>query len=66
MLALHLRLAATMASSQYDAGTASVTRVSIFFSNQTPFSKSNFFDILIGWTQANAEDATLELNLSQL
>ena len=48
--------------SQYDAGAASVTSVtekSLFHqSNCIPDVK--FFDNLIGWTLANARDATLE------
>ena len=59
------------AGSQYDAGAASVvsdTSVageSIFWTSPILFLKSNF-DILIGWMLANAGNAMLELNLSQL
>ena len=51
--------------SQYDAGATSVTSV-VSLTEKSLFHQSNcipdvnFFDNLIGWTLANARDATLE------
>ena len=50
---------------QYDSGTASVTSVvsvtgKKFFHQSSCIPDIKFFDNLIGWTLANACDATLE------
>ena len=50
--------------SQYDAGAASVTEKKSFFHHSNCIPDVKFFDNLIGWTLANAHDATLELKLS--
>ena len=51
--------------SQYDAGAVSVTSIvsimeKVFFHQSNCIPDVKFFDNLIGWTLANAHDATLE------
>ena len=48
--------------SQYDAGVVSIVSVTekVFFTSQIASLMLIFFDSLIGWTLANACDATLK------
>ena len=58
-----------MPSSQYEAGTASVTSIvnvmeKVFFHQSNCMPDINFFDNLSDWMLANACKATLEWKLS--
>ena len=63
--AIHPTKPVVKTGSQYDAGTVSIMERREHHGRKR-FSLVKFFDILIGWTLANAGDIMLELNLSQL